>query len=214
MNNFKPILNNKGLTLVELMIVLVLSLLLMAAVYMTFQLQHASGQSQVQVTATQQDLRAVMEIIADDIMHAGFSTAHSLDPFNVQGIPTNSSDADTLQLTMNLPTGNVTVTYSLSADPGILHDFQRISGGITQVLAHNVSALNFTYRGRTAAGTLADIIPGAGANLDQTQAQQVRYIRVSITKQSDQIDPQTGQRITRTLDRTICRRNGVTNPIP
>jgi prepilin-type N-terminal cleavage/methylation domain-containing protein len=214
MNNFKPLLNNKGLTLVELMIVLVLSLLLMAAVYMTFQLQHASGQSQLQVTATQQDLRAVMEIIADDIMHAGFSTSHSFDPSNVQGIPTNTSDADTLQLAMNLPTGNIVVTYSLSADPGNLHDLQRTSGGIMQVLAHNVSALNFAYRGRQAAGTLADIIPGAGANLDVTQSQQVRYIRVTITKQSDQIDPQTGLRTTRTLERTVCRRNGVTNPIP
>lgn len=206
--------NNKGLTLVELMIVLVLSLLLMAAVYMTFQLQQASGQSQLQVAATQQDLRAAMEIIADDIMHAGFSTAHSFDPSNVQGIPTNTSDGDTLQLAMNLPTGNATVTYSLSVEAGTLHDLMRISGGITQVLAHNVSALNFTYRGRQAAGTLADITPGAGVNLDQTQAQQVRYIRVSITKQSDQIDPQTGQRMPRTLERTVCRRNGVTNPIP
>ena len=35
------VINNKGLTLVELMVVMVLSLLLMAAVYMTYQLQHA-----------------------------------------------------------------------------------------------------------------------------------------------------------------------------
>jgi prepilin-type N-terminal cleavage/methylation domain-containing protein len=214
MNNFKPILNNKGLTLVELMIVLVLSLMLMAAVYMTFQLQHASGQSQVQVAATQQDLRASMEIMADDIKHAGFNTAHSFDPSEVQGIPTNSSDANTLQLAMNLPTGNVTVTYTLSVEPGSLHDLQRISGGITQILAHNVSALIFTYRGKKADGTLADITPGAGVNLTQTQAQQVRYIRTSITKQSDQLDPKTGLRITRTLERTFCRRNGATNPIP
>ncbi|MCK7474507.1 MAG: hypothetical protein MZV49_15275 [Rhodopseudomonas palustris] len=46
------------------MIVMVLSLLLMAAVYYTYLLQNKSGQVQFQIAATQQDLRAVMEMIS------------------------------------------------------------------------------------------------------------------------------------------------------
>ena len=115
MNYLKPILNDKGLTLVELMIVLVLSLLLMAAVYMTYQLQHASGQSQLQVTATQQDLRASMDIISLDIMHAGADPTLSQ---TIQGVVENTSGLTSLKLRMDLNSdGNTTganenITYS------------------------------------------------------------------------------------------------------
>ncbi|HPC47814.1 MAG TPA: prepilin-type N-terminal cleavage/methylation domain-containing protein, partial [Deltaproteobacteria bacterium] len=56
--------DTKGLTLVELMIVLVLSILLMGAVYMTFQLQHSSSRSQMEVSAVQNDIRVAIDIMA------------------------------------------------------------------------------------------------------------------------------------------------------
>ena len=97
MKIIRPILNDTGVTLVELMIVLVLSLLLMAAVYLTYQLQHASGQSQTQVVATQQDLRAAMDIISVDIMNSGANPDYSVTKLELQGI-VNTSGASSLSL--------------------------------------------------------------------------------------------------------------------
>lgn len=49
--------DNRGLTLIELMIVLALSLVLMGAVYLAFHAQQVSGNEQQQVASVQQDLR-------------------------------------------------------------------------------------------------------------------------------------------------------------
>jgi len=215
MNHLQFIRNEKGLTLVELMIVMVLSLLLMAAVYYTYLLQSKSGQVQFQVAATQQDLRAVMEMISLDVQHAG------MDPTltnSIQGIVSVDSGLTALRMRMDfLPTNplgdgltngaNEDITYRLSGN-----DLQRVdnNGGITQVLARNVTNLNFTYRGRQSDGTIYDINPtGAGNALTSGEAEAVRYVRVRLFMQTDRVDPDTGNRITRTLERTICRRNGI-----
>jgi prepilin-type N-terminal cleavage/methylation domain-containing protein len=207
MNNFKHILNNKGLTLVELMIVLVLSLLLMAAVYMTYQLQHGSGQSQLQVAATQQDLRAALDIIAVDIMNSGANPNFPITKQTLQGI-TNANGAS-LELVMDL-NGNGTTNASTDVGEDVVYDLQggnlnrtsvNATGNITRVIAHNATNLAFTYRD----SQNALIVPVG--NLTSTQALAVRFVQVAISKDSDQVDSQTGQRISRSLSRAICRRN-------
>jgi prepilin-type N-terminal cleavage/methylation domain-containing protein len=206
MKFLRPILNDKGLTLVELMIVLVLSLLLMAAVYLTYQLQHATGQSQLQVTATQQDLRASMEIISLDIMHAGADPTLTQ---TIQGVVENTSGLTSLKLRMDLNSdgntngANENITYSLTGN-----NLERvdIGSGVIQLLANNVTQLSFTYFGTQ----YTPINPTGGGNtLTAAEAQSVRYVHVNIIKNSDKNDPQTGQPVTRSLQRTICRRNGI-----
>ncbi|MGD0821386.1 MAG: prepilin-type N-terminal cleavage/methylation domain-containing protein [Desulfomonilia bacterium] len=193
--------NNKGVTLVELMIVLVLSLLLMAAVYLTYQLQQASGQSQTQVVATQQDLRAAMDIISVDIMNSGANPDYSVTKQQIQGI-TNTSGASSLELVMDL-NGNGTTNGASDIGEDVIYSLQGTSltrtcvnptGNITQYIANNVTQLTFTYFD----STYTPIVP----------AQSVKFIRVSLIKNSDQVDPQTHQPVTRQLERIICRRNG------
>jgi len=212
MKRFQALTNCEGLTLIELMIVLVLSLLLMGTVYMTFQLQHNSGQAQTQVAATQQDIRAAMDVIAMDIMHAGLSR----DPSgNIQGIPTGTSGTSTLQLQMDYTNDGVTtgtdelVTYRLNN--GNLERID-VNAGVTQILARNVTLLSFQYLGRTKTNTTQQIDPGAGT-LSQAQARAVRFIEVTVTKEGDTVDPQTGNAIERTLSRWVCRRNGTIDEI-
>jgi prepilin-type N-terminal cleavage/methylation domain-containing protein len=209
MKNFKHILNNKGLTLIELMIVMVLSLLLMAAVYMTYQLQHVSGQSQLQVAATQQDLRAAMDIISVDTMNSGVNPTFPISKQQLQGI-TNASGAASLELVMDL-NGNGTTNGPNDVGEDVVYNLQggsltrtcvNATGNITQVLGYNVTQLSFSYWD----AQNALIVPVG--NLTNTQAQTVRFVQVAIFKNSDQIDPQTGQRVPRHLQRTICRRNG------
>jgi prepilin-type N-terminal cleavage/methylation domain-containing protein len=196
------LLDNRGLTLVELMIVLVLSLMLMAAVFMTFQLQHTSSRAQTEVAATQQDIRAAMDIIALDIMHAGLSQDPSVQ---IPGIPGGTSGADTLRLENDGTVDGVTrVIYRLN-NGNLERD---LNIGVTQVIASNVTSLTFAYRGTTTDGGSQDIVPAVGGTLTADQAEQVRFIRVAITKESAQVDAQTGQPVQRTLSRWVCRRNG------
>ena len=155
MKIIRPILNDTGVTLVELMIVLVLSLLLMAAVYLTYQLQHASGQSQTQVVATQQDLRAAMDIISVDIMNSGANPDYSVTKLELQGI-VNTSGASSLELVMDLNSNGTTNGVS-DVGEDVIYNLQGASfttltrtcfnpnGNIIQVIANNVTQLAFTY---------------------------------------------------------------------
>jgi type II secretory pathway component PulJ len=192
--------NEQGLTLVELMIVLVLSMFLMAAVYYTYQLQHTSGQVQYQIAASQQDLRAVVEIISSDIRHAG------LDPTvtkNIQGIVSNDSGANSLRMRMDFNrdgltnTANEDITYRINGE-----DLERVdnNAGVTQIIAHNVTVLNFSYRDKQYA-----LVNPTTTDL----ADSIRYVQVSLNILSEQADPQTHERIARTLAATVCRRNGL-----
>lgn len=201
--------NEDGLTLIELMIVMGLSLLLMAAVYMTFQLQHSSGQTQQLTASTQQDLRAAMETMAWDIMHAGITTdPHAaLSETLSQGIPTGSSNADTLRIVMDPPTGHEDITYRWQNK-----ELQRVNNvnNTVQVLARNVQLLEFTYYGRRIIGGAEqkDEIHLAAATLSAEEARTVRFIKVRIVKDSDGKDPDTKLPVTRAIERTVCRRNG------
>ena len=210
--------DKQGLTLVELMIVLFLSMLLMAAVYMTYQLQHTSGQVQFQVAATQQDLRAVMEIIATDIQHAGLDPRPSQ---NIQGIDINDCGLNNLHMRMDLNsdglanTANEDISYRLDNAGNLLRVDNSPGVGVTQVIANNVTILNFTYEDRQTDGTRNLIGPAGPASaydnstLTSAQADAVRFVEVTIRMQTDRTDPTTGQRIMRGLKRTICRRNGI-----
>lgn len=61
-----------GVTLIELMIVLVIAAVLVAGVYSLFITQHRSYAVQDQVAGAQQDARAALNIMARDIRMAGF----------------------------------------------------------------------------------------------------------------------------------------------
>jgi prepilin-type N-terminal cleavage/methylation domain-containing protein len=201
--------SNRGLTLVELMIVLVLSLMLMAAVFLTYQLQSGSGQSEMRKAAIQQDLRAMMEVITLDIMHAG------LDPKitgTIEGIPEDISSRNTLRVVMDLDQSGSTSNAATDAEEVITYslngtNLQRTSdnSGVTRIIGNNVSGLTFTYMDKD----FQNITPAGNATLNLAVAQSVRFIAVSITVQDDRPDVQTGNAIQRTLTRTICRRNGV-----
>lgn len=199
--------DKRGLTLVELMIVMVLSLMLMAAVFLTYQLQSGSGQAEMRKTAIQQDLRAIMEVITLDIMHAG------LDPSrrdNIVGIPADVCNRGTLRVVMDL-NGNGTTTNAVSdAEENITYrltgtNLERVSNnaGITRVLSNNVIGFSFTYRD----SNFQDITPAGNNSLTAALVASVRYIDVSVTLQDRLNDVQTGEAIARTLSRTVCRRD-------
>jgi type IV pilus assembly protein PilW len=67
-------LTNEGFTLVELLVAMLISLVVMGAIFLTFKSQQDSYVIQDQITATQQNLRAAMYILTRDIQMAGYYT--------------------------------------------------------------------------------------------------------------------------------------------
>ena len=111
-------LNSRGLTLVELMVAMVLSLVLMAAVYMAYQVQHKTNVEQDAVSIMQQDQRAAMELISRDIKTAGCNpTGADITSPGRLGIIRTTDPATSLGLVMDL-TGASNVPDGQIASPG------------------------------------------------------------------------------------------------
>lgn len=198
--------DQKGLTLVELMITLVLSLLLMAAVYMTYHTQHVTSQVQHQVTSVQQDIRAVAEIIAKDIRNAGCDpTDAGIDSLVATS---NSSGPSTLSLYTDLDEDGTTGSlnervyydWGITANSTLTRtDLNAAAGSQVQTLARNVTGFSFTYLDQLY--TSSGVTPLAG------NENNVYYIQINISMRSDQTDPDTGQFINRTITRQVKLRN-------
>jgi prepilin-type N-terminal cleavage/methylation domain-containing protein len=105
-----------GVTLIELMIVLVIAAFLVAGVYSLFITQHRSYAVQDQVVGVQQDARAALDIMTRDIRMAGFVTGAGsgtgftdgtnpivINGFNYAVNPSNSSTVpDTLTVVLGI----------------------------------------------------------------------------------------------------------------
>jgi type IV pilus assembly protein PilW len=111
-----------GVTLIELMIVLVIAAVLVAGVYSLFITQQRSYAVQDQVAGAQQDARAALDIMAREIRMAGFGTGAGSDSGFTDGsnsitISSNPS-GDTYQFAVepsNNATGPDTLTVVLGA---------------------------------------------------------------------------------------------------
>ncbi len=86
---------NKGVTLIELMIVLVIASILVGGIYTLFMTQQRSYSVQDQVAGVQQDARAALDIMTRDIRMAGF----------LVGPGSSSGFTDGLINTITLPSG-------------------------------------------------------------------------------------------------------------
>lgn len=208
----KHMLNDdKGVTLVELMIAMVLSLLLMSAAYMAFNAQHKSSLYQQEVSAMQQDIRAAMDIIARDIREAGLDPTHEVPnhPDRIEGIvvertvsgfTTTVSDNRQIYLVKDLD-GNgaingsheaVHIDYALTANSTITRS--EVLTGSDQELARNVRRFNITYLDEN-----NNVLAGA--------TDDARVLDITIVVRGDRVDPETGQFIERTINKRIARRN-------
>ena len=213
MKTIKILSNSHGLTLVELMIVMVLSLLLMGATYLAYQTQHVSSTVQHQIAQVQQDLRAAMDIITRDIRNAGAqSPMVNNNVLPVEASTVDSTGLNNITLMMDLGDGMGGEPNNSTADDGE-HLFYYLSGqdlvridynGVgRQTIAQNVQSFRLRYYSYDETAGSAEIplasLPGREDEID--------YIDVGMTMRSKNPDPDTGQYITRTLNRRIKLRN-------
>jgi len=192
-----------GLTLVELMIVLVLSLLLMAAVYLTYQTHHVHSISQERVLTAQQDLRAIIDLLERDIRNAGCDPAHP--QLGLVGIAVSSGVFPALNVT------RLGLSMDLNGD--------RNTTGIDEVVSYiwDHSTRTLTRNGRVLADGVTnltfinstngvDLTPASGVGLG-SDASRVKVIEITLEVRSDKPDPDTGDYITRTFTREVYGRN-------
>jgi type IV pilus assembly protein PilW len=135
---------DKGFTLTELMVSLVISGVLMTGVYSVFNSQQKSYAVQDQLAAAHQNLRAAMNLMIKDIRMAGYDRSKSAGA-RIETAERNrikfsffSDDAGELKI----------IEYSLwdSIDTdAIKDDLVRNSGAGRQAVAQNIDSLDFVY---------------------------------------------------------------------
>lgn len=153
--------NNKGFTLVELMISLAMTGIIVAAVYSAYIIQQKSYTAQDQVTEMQQNIRAAIYTMVHEIRMAGY------DPtFTAGSTIIAATNISTISFTQDLNENgavnggaadpNETVTYGfLAADDadgdGIVDNadgvasLRRDTGGGLQPIAENIQAIELFY---------------------------------------------------------------------
>ena len=189
----KVLTDARGVTLVELLIVLVLSGVLMLAVYLSYQSQQRTGLGQYRVAAMQQDLRAISDMLENDIRAAGRS--FTVQESAVEGIRAGSGSAALFVRSFNADGSVSDVSYRLT---GL--NLERNGA----VLMNSCRSLGFSYF----AADGSEIVPSeSGSLLSEAQRALVRSIRLSLEVQTDKVDPDTGQHLTRAFVRNVRCRN-------
>lgn len=153
-------ISSPGFTLVELLVAMVISLVVMTAIYSTYASQQRSYIVQEQVGAMQQNLRGAIYFMAREARMAGYDPTVAggfgvtdiryRDTDNNLDVNGNSSVAFTADFDEDsVLDGNETISYSLYdypvASPDGKVDLARNSGGGRQLLAENIEALGFAY---------------------------------------------------------------------
>jgi type IV pilus assembly protein PilW len=172
--------NRKGFTLIELLVAMVLSVILMAAIYSTYYSQQKSYLVQEQVSAMQQNLRAAMFYMEREIRIAGCDPTKKLDlgiiTANVNSL-SFSEDADGNEA----PT---TITYSLYTGADGIQKLGRDTGGGDVAVADYIDVLNFVYLDKD--GTMLD--DGGGSVTVPANIAKIRSIQVTVIARAGRED--------------------------
>ena len=183
--------SHSGFTLVELLISIMASLIILAGIYSVFQSQQVAFSNQEQINEMNQNIRAVLDLMAREVRLAGYKAPTAA--FN--GIATAQP-------------GTVRLLADINQDGSILGDTEDVTyvydvdtlricrNGVSLPIAENITDLTFAY-------TLADgTTTGSPGSLDT-----IRKVRISITARTRYPDLSTGQYRTITLSTDVTPRN-------
>lgn len=140
--------DTRGLTLVELMVVLLLSFIVSAAMYSFYRVEQTSSASQTQVAEIQQNLRSGIESISREMRMAGY------DPNDTGGYGIISATSTVFEYSVGIcsdgsdspATGtSCTETYKIElyGEDGGVSKLRILAGG--SALADNVENIEFRY---------------------------------------------------------------------
>jgi type IV pilus assembly protein PilW len=141
-----PMINNKdGFTLLEILITLAISGIVMTGIYTVYTSQQITYNSQMQIVEMQQNLRAGMLMVVNEIRMAGY------DPTDDSNAGIVNFESDTITFTMDLDSDGATtssgenLTYLLYTASDGKKKLGRKNPTISQAVAENIDALNFVY---------------------------------------------------------------------
>jgi type IV pilus assembly protein PilW len=203
---------NKGFSLVELLMYMMIFGIASTAMYTLFISNSKSHSSQENTMEMTQDLRGAADLLTREIRMAGF------DPTEVGGVGfvSNTTDeydtnSDSIHFTMDydedgaLTGTNENINYYLYTADGIQKLGRRTGGtGNPNPVAEYVTALSFVYY--NSGGT--QITPGGGnPAFTAMNLANIRSVQISITTETPNPDAITGQKKTRTMTSRVRIRN-------
>ncbi len=200
----------KGVTLIELLIVLVMSAFVIAGIYRLFIAQTRAYTVQDQVVEVQQSIRSAMEILLRDLRMAGFDS----DSVGSKIIIANPIIAEDHKVFVSYEYDNTTqhtVTYwidvatkTLFRQLTTIKDDGSRTDGPREALLENVDALDFKYGVDTNNDGGLDSWVSAG----EIGMGKVVSVRVVLTAKPDQTNPDVKDWISpRTLTSAVTLRN-------
>ena len=137
--------NNKGFSLVELMVALVLSGMAMTAIYRGYVSIVVANDVQEDSIELHQSLRVGLNSLVDDLRMAGYNPAYKKPSPTIQA----TSDANSIDFSADLDpvddTPSIYDNISYQLDTVNLELERQKNGGGFQVVMANVEALNFVY---------------------------------------------------------------------
>jgi len=205
-------INEKGITLIELLVALVICGVVIAGTYRLFVAQSKAYTVQDQVVEVQQSIRSAMEILLRDLRMAGFDSDGTTSKISIANpilvgdhsvtVSYEYDDTHRHDITYSLMNGSLTRQLTIFPDVGP-------STTTTDTLLENVDALNFEYGVDTT-------IPADGA-MDGGWVQaatviagnlKVVSVRVVLTANPDQTNPDVKNWVSpRTLTSSVTLRN-------
>jgi type IV pilus assembly protein PilW len=181
----------EGFTLSELLVAMVISGVVMAAIHSSYSSQARSYLVQEQVAAMQQNLRAAMFYMEREIRMAG------CDPERSANAGITTANANSISFTEDIwdgtedgpPDGdtsdaNESITYSLSAGDLWRDD---VNGIGNQTIAQNIDALNFVYLD---GASPPNVLDDDGNGNVTTSITQIRSVQITIVGRTNMADPQ------------------------
>ncbi len=198
--------NDKGFTLVELMIAMAVGLIVLGAVYAVFTVQNKQLANQEQLAEMHQNARVAMDMMVREVSMAGYN--QTTDPATIASVPrcTNAlvaagtpcvgitiAAANTISFVADINgNGNTTTTagganpneniaydrYHSETSPAGVYSLGRTSNGSKQPVVEYVESLNFVYYYD---GTIAPISPNNLIN--------IRRVKITIVTRTAKEDP-------------------------
>lgn len=136
----------KGFTLIEVLIAVVIAGLVMSAIYTTYLHQHQSYLLQQEIAIIQQNLRAAMHLMGTEMKMAGYDPTReagagivsvTTDPMAIRFTADLNRDGDTLD-------ADEDITYSLYTSDGV-QKLGRRNPDVDQAVAEHIDALDFVF---------------------------------------------------------------------
>lgn len=186
--------NEKGFTLVELMISLAISLLITAGMYATYTLQRKSAASQDRVTEMQQNLRASLMMMSKEIKMAGYDPERTTKDKSCDvdgngksvtpGIHTATATAFgfSMDLDKNGDCGSTgeNVTYQMYTAADGIKKLSRKSPNTNNAIAESIDQMEFLY-------TLSDGTTTTSPS--DAKRSDITMVTISILAQASERDP-------------------------